>query len=77
MQVRGAGESARSLKVKGEEIWGMVKMAGYEDSEACKAGVLDMVYYLCRHRSTGNGPWSALSLCGMSLMTTPTKLCEI
>lgn len=56
MQVRGAGESARSLKVKGEEIWGMVKMAGYEDSEACKAGVLDMVYYLCRHRSTGNAP---------------------
>lgn len=27
MQVRGAGERARSLKVKGEEIWGMITLA--------------------------------------------------
>ena len=77
MQVRGAGERARSLKVKGEEIWEMIKMAGYKDSEACSTGVLDMVYYLCRHRSTRNAPWSALSFCGMSLMTTLTKLYEM
>ena len=27
MQVRGAGERARSLKVKGEEIWGILQRA--------------------------------------------------
>ena len=27
MQVRGAGERARSLKVKGDEIWEMIKLA--------------------------------------------------
>ena len=61
MQVRGAGERARSLKVKGEEIWETIKLAGYLSKEGCRDGVLDMVYCLYTHRSTGHAPRSAFS----------------
>lgn len=73
MQVRGAGERARSLKVKGEEIWEMVKLAECLDKEGGRDGVLDMVYCLCRHRSTGSDAWSAFSSLGRSLMTAPSR----
>lgn len=61
MQVRGAGDRARSLKVNGEEICGMIQLIECLNKKIGRDGVLDMVYCLCRHRSTGNAPWSALS----------------
>ena len=59
MQVRGAGDRARSLKVKGEEIWRLVQLATDVEKYAAREDVLDRAYYLCRHRSTENNPRSA------------------
>ena len=59
--MRGAGDRARSLKVKGEEIYRIIQLATYLDRDAAGEGVLDMVYCLCRHRSTGNDSRSVVS----------------
>ena len=73
MQVRGAGDRARSLKVKGEEIWEMIQLVDWLNRDVGRDSVLDMVYCLCRRQSTGNAPWSAFSSWGRYFVIAPTK----